>query len=125
MAGFREKSFHERRSMAVDAKQAAFKSFKERSSPENPEFQKRLAERKAIADARDERRLARSAEQKRLAAEEAARKAAEEAERVAREAREAEEEAQREVELAAQRKAERDARYAARKARKKAGGRGR
>ena len=121
MAGFKEKSFSERRNMASNAKQAALETFKAKSSPDSPEFQKRLAERKAIAEAREVRRIAKIAEQERLAAEEAARKAAEEAERIAREIQEAEERAAAEAALEAKRKAERDARYAARKARKKLG----
>ncbi len=121
MKGFKEKSFSDRRSMAVNAKQAALEAFKARSSPDNPELQKRLAERAAIAQAREARQKAKAEEQARLAAEEAARKAAEEAERIAREQREEEERIQQEAELEAQRKAERDARYAARKARKKSG----
>ncbi len=121
MKGFKEKSFSERRSMAASAKKAALKKYVEHSSPDNPIMQQRLAERKAIAEAREARRAAKIAEQERLAAEEAARKAAEEAERRAREEREAAEQAELEAMLEAERKAARDARYAARKARKKGG----
>ncbi|MCL4767779.1 MAG: hypothetical protein KJZ80_16245 [Hyphomicrobiaceae bacterium] len=121
MKGFKEKSFAERRGMAASAKSAALQKFRASSSPDNPVMQQRLAERKAIAAAREARRAAKIAEQERLAAEQAARQAAEEAERRAREDREAAEQAELEAMLDAERKAARDARYAARKARKKGG----
>ena len=121
MKGFKEKSFGDRRSMAAEAKKAALKKYVEFASPDNPQLQQRLEERKAIAAAREARRAAKLAEQERLAAEEAARKAAEEAERRAQEEREAVERAEPEALLEAERKAARDARYAARKARKKSG----
>ena len=121
MKGFKEKSFSERRSMAASAKKAAAQKYIEQTSPDNPELRQRLEERKKIAEAREARRAAKIAEQERIAAEEAARKAAEEAERRAREEREAAEHAELEAMLEAERKAARDARYAARKARKKAG----
>ena len=60
------------------AKQALLQKFKSRPGPDDPEFQKRQAERRAIAEARAareaEKEAARRAEAERLAAEEAIRK---------------------------------------------------
>jgi len=68
------------------AKQALLEKFRSRPGADDPEFLKRQAERRAIAEARAEREAAkeaiRKAEQERLAAEEAVRK---EAERIAAE----------------------------------------
>jgi hypothetical protein len=111
---------NERSKAAADARKALLERFKaNRPNLEDPEVQARLAERKAMAEARD-LRLSERARQK---AEEAARAAAEEAtrkrEEAARIARERAETAARAAQLAAEQKAARDARYAARKAKLK------
>ena len=112
--------YNERAKAAADAKKALLERFKaNRPAFDDPEFQARMAERKALAEARD-LRLAERARQK---AEDAARAAAEEAarkkEEAARLARERAEAAARVAQLAAEQKAARDARYAARKAKQK------
>lgn len=127
MAIFKEKGFAERRQSAVDAKKALLERAKAKlPSADDPAFQARQAERKAIADARAQR----EAEKKRLKQEQAEREARERAEReAAAEAAalaEAEAKAAAEKDLVSQlladeaeRKAKRDARYAARKARQR------
>ncbi|MDW6025969.1 DUF6481 family protein [Mesorhizobium sp. BAC0120] len=130
---YREKSFAERRTAAVEAKKALLDKFKSRPAADDPAVLARQAERKAILDARAKR----EAEKERLRQEKLAREAAERAEREAREAAEravAEERARAEAKIREQeeleritreladeaaKKAKRDARYAARKARSK------
>ena len=115
------KDFNERRNSAAAAKQAALEKFRAQPKPDDPEVLARIAERKAIGDARDaraaDRELVRKAEAERLAAEAemkrielAAIEAAAAAEKAAEVIR------LREVEV--ERKKARDAKYAARKARR-------
>lgn len=126
LARFKDNNFTDRLSAQAKAKQALLDKFKTRPAPDSPEMQAKLAERKAVAEAREQR----EAERKRLKQEQIEREAAEKA------AREAAEEAERNAEALAreqadkdrisrlladeaERKAARDARYAARKARVK------
>lgn len=117
---------------AAAAKQALLARFRARPAADDPAVQARLAEQKAVADARDargaERKAARDAEAARVA-DERAIAAAQDAVRLAEEAAAAiirqEEEQRRAVEAAARKveaeaaaKARRDAKYAARKARR-------
>jgi len=71
----------ERLEASQKAKQALLEKFRTRPGADDPEFQRRQAERRAIAEARAEREAAkeaiRRAEAERLAAEEAVRKEAE------------------------------------------------
>ena len=118
---FKPNDFRDRAEAAAKARQAAAEKFRSRPGADDPEVQKRIAERQAIAAARDirmaERHKAREAEQERMMREDAVRIAAEaaqaEAARIA-----AEERAVRDEAIRAERKAARDAKYAARKARK-------
>jgi uncharacterized protein DUF6481 len=102
-------NFDDRIDAAAAARKAALEKFLARR--DDPAFQQKQAELKAIADARAariaERKAAKEAEAARAAAELAAKQREEQ--RLAAEARAAQEE---------ERKAARDARYAARKARK-------
>ncbi len=122
MPAFKHADFSDRASSAAKAKQALIEKFRARPGPEDPAVQAKVAERLAVAAAREqreqERKLAREAE--------TARKAAEELERLAEVARRAAEKTEEEkarkadlLALEAERKAARDARYAARKARKR------
>ena len=113
--------FTDRASASAEAKQAMLAKFQSRPSLEDPDVQKRMAERRAIAEARD----LRTAERDKLKAEAAARVAAEKetlrlAELAAREEQEKAKVAQFASleELKAKQKAARDARYAARKQRR-------
>lgn len=113
----------ERRALALEARKAMLDKFRQKANPNDPELQAKLAERKAVAEAREIRHKERDA----IKAAEAARIAAEkaEAERIAREAEEARKAQELEsiLLLEAERKAARDARYAARKARRGKGNR--
>ena len=121
MTGYKNNTFSDRASASAKAKTALLEKFRAKPSPDDPEMQRKQAERQAIIDAREaraaERKVAReaeAAEQARLAALQA-----EEQRRLELEADVAkEEEAHREVERQAAAKAARDARYAARKARR-------
>ena len=130
---YRDKSFAERRTAAIEAKKALLEKFKAKPAPDDPAVLAKQAERQAILEAREKRaaekeklrqeKLAREAEDRaqREAAAEAARVAAEEAAQAEAKAREAEE-SERIARLLADEatlKAKRDARYAARKARKR------
>jgi hypothetical protein len=131
LAIYREKDIFERRNAANEAKKALLERFKAKPGPDDPTVQARLAERKAILEARAEReaekarlkqeKLAREAAEKakREAAAEAARLVAEQAAQAEAKLREAEENERIARLLAdeAARKAKRDARYAARKQR--------
>ena len=79
---YREKSFAERRTAADEAKKALLDKFKSKPSADDPAVQARLAERKAILEAREKRH----AEKEKLRQERLAREAAERAEREATEA---------------------------------------
>ena len=122
MPAFKLADFNDRATAAAKAKQALIEKFRARPGPDDPAVQAKIAERLAVAAARDkreqERKIAREAEAVRLAAEEAARQV--------ELARKAAEKTQEELDrkaallaLEAERKAARDARYAARKARKR------
>ena len=117
MAAFKGSKFQDRAAAAADAKKALLEAFKNRPGPDDPAVQARMAERRAINEAREARAIERARlkaeEEARLRAEEEARKIAE-AEEAARKAAEA---AARDEQIRAERKAARDARYAARKAR--------
>ena len=113
--------FSDRASASAEAKQAMLAKFQSRPSLEDPDVQKRIAERRAVAEAR----AVREAERDRRKAEEAQRLAVEKetarlAELAAREEEEKSKQAQVASleELKARQKAARDARYAARKQRK-------
>ena len=117
----KENKFSERAQSSMEAKRAMLAKFQSRPSQDDPEVQKRTAERRAIAEARD----IRQAEKEKLKAEEAAKKAAEAEEKRQAElaAKDEQEKMKREQanlleELKAKQKAARDARYAARKQRK-------
>ena len=114
MAVFKD-NFNDRKEAAANAKRALLARFKAQPGPDDPAVQQRMAERAAIAEAREarmaERRVAREADEARKAEE--ARAAQVAAAAAAAEA------AARARELAIEQKAARDARYAARKARKR------
>jgi hypothetical protein len=118
MAAFKGSTFKDRAEAAAEAKKALLEAFKKRPPADDPEFQARLAARRAVIEAREQR----TAERQRLKEEEEARNKAEsearklaEAEEAARRAAEAE---ARDEQIRSERKAARDARYAARKARR-------
>ena len=122
MPAFKHADFADRATSAAKAKQALIEKFRARPGPDDPAVQAKVAERLAIAEAREKR----DQERKLTKEAEAARKAVEELERQAEAARKAaektEEEKARKLDLLAMeadRKAARDARYAARKARKR------
>jgi hypothetical protein len=117
MRGYKDQKLDERLARAAEARQKALEKFKARPGPDDPAVVARAAERKAIADAREEREKARAEVKAKEAAERAEREAKEKVERDAREKREAIEKVIRDAAEAAERKAERDRRYAARKAR--------
>lgn len=121
MKGFKEKSVADRLNAAAAARQAMLEKFKAKVNLDDPALKAKLAERAAIAKAREDRiaereaqkeaeRLAREAEAKRL-----------EEERIAAEKEARRIEGEKALELLAEQKAARDARYAARKERLKKG----
>ena len=133
-------SISSRLATASDARKAMLKRFAQRPDPNDPEVQKRAAERLAIAAAREarqeERKAAKAAEAERQVklAEEKAAEARAQAARDAEAAAEMEARAldlheraamaevetkARALALAAEQKAARDARYAARQARRR------
>lgn len=120
MAGFQIDTHDKRRSAAADAKRAMLEQFRARASQDDPEIQRKIEERKAIAAARAERdaikAAAKAAEQARLKLE-AEQKAREAAQREAEEAALARQAIRDRSAMLADQKAKRDARYAARKAR--------
>ena len=126
MRGFKEKTFNDRLQEQAKAKAALLERARAKAPQNDPEFEKRQAERLRIAQEREARVAARAAEkveemrleaERKAAAEtaklEAARLEAEERERAKRE------EADKLVRLLDEQKAARDARYAARKTRQK------
>ena len=121
---FKGDNFKDRATAAAEARKKLAERFKAAPKPDDPRVQALLAERKAIAEARELRQAERArqkAEEEARLAEEARLRAIEEA-RAAEEARRrAIEERAKQLQIAAEQKAARDARYAARKARKKAG----
>jgi regulator of protease activity HflC (stomatin/prohibitin superfamily) len=116
----------DRRSASAASRAALIAAFRDAHDVTTPDQAARQAERKAIADAREERRVERErakAEEKRLALEQATAQQAEIDARAQAEA-EAREKADRDqaawlIADQAARKAERDRRYAARKARQR------
>ena len=126
MRGFKEKSFNDRLQEQAKAKAALLERARSKAPQNDPEFEKRQAERLRIAQERETRVAARAAEKVEQLRLEAERKASEETaklEAVKLEA-EAHERAKREesdklVRLLEEQKAARDARYAARKTRQK------
>ena len=117
----KENKFSERANASAEAKKAMLAKFQSRPTVDDPDVQKRMAERREIAEAR----AVRNAERDKLKAEEAVRKAAEaEAARAAELAAKDEQEKQKREqvllleELKVKQKAARDAKYAARKQRK-------
>jgi hypothetical protein len=113
--------FNERASASADAKKAMLAKFQSRPSTDDPDVQKRIAERREIAEAR----AVRTAERDRQKQEAAALKAAEQ--EAARQAELAaaneqdklkQEQAALLEDLKTKQKAARDARYAARKQRR-------
>ena len=119
MAAFKGSTFKDRAEAAASAKKALLEAFKKRPPADDPAVQARIAERRAVLEARAQRDAERQRqraedEARRLAEEEAHRRATEE--EIARRAAEA---AARDEQIRAERKAARDARYAARKARRK------
>jgi hypothetical protein len=105
MRHFNDKFFGERLQKASEARQAMLKRA-EKLPADHPDVLQRVAERQAIAAAREARNEAK------------AQAAIEQAERAAEAARKAREEADLAVAAQAEQKAARDARYAARKKRK-------
>jgi len=122
LPAFKHADFNDRATAAAKAKQALIEKFRARPGPDDPSVQAKIAERLAIAEAREKR----DQERKLVKEAEAARKAAEELERLAEAARKAAEKTAEEkarkldlLAIEAERKAARDARYAARKARRR------
>jgi hypothetical protein len=119
MAAFKGSTFKDRAEAAAAAKKALLEGFRKRPPADDPAVLARIAERRAVQEARAlrdaERQRQRAEEEARRTAEEEARRQASE-EEVARRAAEA---AARDEQIRAERKAARDARYAARKARRK------
>src|SRR5262245_29337283 len=116
----KDQNRQERLERAAKAKQQILEKFRARPAADDPAVLARLAERKAIAEAREAREQERAERKRKEAEERAQREAIEKAEREARERREAVEKVIRDAADAAERKAERDRRYAARKARQAA-----
>ena len=130
---YRDKSFAERRTAAIEAKKALLEKFKAKPAPDDPAVLAKQAERKAILEAREKR----AAEKEKLRQEKLAREAEERAEREAPRKRHASPRKKqprprlKRVRLKSRNgslgflptrlrcKAKRDARYAARKARKR------
>jgi hypothetical protein len=126
MRGFMEKGFNDRLEAAAKARQAQLERARAKSPLNDPDFAKRQAERRRLAEEREARAAARAAEKAAASQREAEHRATQEAarietERLADETRQKarREEADRLVALAAEQKAARDARYAARKQRRK------
>ena len=118
MAAFKGSTFKDRAEAAADAKKALLEAFKKRPSPDDPDFQARLAARHAVMQARDQRAAERQRqrhEEETQAKAEAEARAKAEADDAERKAAEAE---ARDEQIRNDRKAARDARYAARKARR-------
>ncbi len=123
MKNTRDNGLSDRRKAAADAKKALLETYRAKAA--DPGLAEKLAERQAIASAREERRAererAKKEEQERILKEAAERTQAAAAEQLA-EARQREEadrnRVARVIEDEAARKAERDRRYANRKARK-------
>lgn len=113
----KDKDFNERRDHAAAARKAMLERFKARPPADDPALVAKQAERRAIAEARDQRRAEREAlrkaEEERIAAEKLAAELAE----LERLEKLAKERAERQATLLEAQKAARDARYANRKKR--------
>jgi hypothetical protein len=121
MKSLKDKSLTDRLADKNAAKKALLEKMKARPGPDDPAVQARIAERKAIAEARAVREAAKAEAAEKAAIEKAAREAAAAEERRLEAERAAEEERQKidlKAALEAAQKRARDARYAARKARK-------
>lgn len=125
MRNLKNNELADRRSAAVSAKAALVEAYRAAKESAGPEHEAKLAERRAIAEAREQRRaereLAKREEQKRLESEKAALEAAAAEAAAAEAASRALAEKERLASLMLDevaRKAERDRRYANRKARK-------
>lgn len=119
MSVFKETSVADRLNAAASARAAMLEKFKARVNLDDPDLRAKLAERAAVAKAREER-IAERKEQKeaeRLAREAEATRL--EAERIAAEKEARRIEGEQALALLAEQKAARDARYAARKSRRK------
>jgi hypothetical protein len=116
---FKETTVADRRNTAAAARQAMLEKFKARVRLDDPAMQARLAERAAVAKAREERAAERKAqkEAERIAREVEAKRLEEERIAAEKEARRIE--GEQAIALLAEQKAARDARYAARKSRQK------
>lgn len=119
MALAKGKDFNDRRDDAAKARAAMLERFKARPSPDDPSIVAKLAERRAVAEAREQRRsereALRKAEEERIAAEKLAAELAE----LERKEQEAKRKAEEHAELLAAQKAARDLRYANRKMKRK------
>ena len=116
MPSYKPDNFADRQAAAAKARQAATAKFQAMPKPDDPAVIARVAAQKAVAEAREARRVERE-EARRI---EAARLAAIEAmERDNRAAMLDDDKRRRALALAAEQQALRDARYAARKNRKK------
>jgi len=122
LMAFKGDKFQDRASTAAEARKKLAERFLQAPKPDDPRLQAMMAERKAIAEAREVRQGERAklkVEQELQKAEEARLRAIEEA-RAAEEARLlAIQERAKQLQIAAEQKAARDARYAARKSKKK------
>ncbi len=121
MPGFKDNDIAERREASARAKKAMLEQFRARQAAGQPASAERHAERLAVIEAREGRKLAKQAKNERQAVESKAREQeaaqlakAQEETKVAKKQRKADEA----VKLAGDQKAARDARYAARKARR-------
>ena len=126
MRGFKEKGFNDRLQDQAKARQALLERARAANPQNDPEFVKRQAERKRIAEEREAREKARAEEKAAALRAGAERRVVEEAAKIESERLAAEEaekskraEADKLVQLLAEQKALRDARYAARKTRQK------
>ena len=122
MPGFKDNDIGERREASARAKKATLEQFCARQAAGQPASAKRDAERLAVMEAREVRKMAKQAENERQAVERQARE--QEAAQLAKaqeetKAAEKQREADEAVKSAGDQKAARDARYAARKARRR------
>ena len=121
MPGFKDNDIAERREASAQAKKAMLEQFRERRAAGQPASAERHAERLAVIEAREVRKVAKQAEKERQAVESKARE--QEAAQLAEtqeetKAAEKQRKADEGVKRAGDQKAARDARYAARKARR-------
>lgn len=62
MQGMKRDDFNARRKAAEDARNATLKRFRAQPGPDDPVVQQRLADQRAVAEAREKRRAEREAE---------------------------------------------------------------